>query len=150
MTALLRFLRLHLATWFWLADHRLRYHRNPLIRSLGRAQYVARRYLQGARWIRTADLDGTAGEVCGDVAGVEIQIDFGGACPVQGEGHIWTSPDAEPVTVCYRSRGEHWDVEIGDWYHCERPYLWPQGGWVPAAVSERCIRNAVAKWRGKQ
>jgi hypothetical protein len=127
-----------------------RHHR--AIRWLGETLYLTRRWLQGARKIETAggiaDIHRTAGCV-GDNG---FDIDFSGACPVQGDGEI-------DGRVCYyRSRGEGWqfhvapvgsdDVFAGDaWTYSERKYCFPDGGWVTAEVSIACIRKAVALFR---
>lgn len=74
---------------------------------------------------------------------------------------------ARPLTVdglpCYyRSRGEGWQFHVaswpdGDalaedaWVYSERPYFFPQGGWVSPEVSRECIRRAVSLYRaGRQ
>lgn len=118
------------------------------VRWLGWSIYKTRRYLQGARSITCSKYDGTCGSVDDD--GIDIQ--FSGACPVQGEGTV------DGREVYYRSRGEGWQFHVaapgsedalGDeaWEYTEHPYFFPDGGWVDASVSRACIRKAVAKWR---
>lgn len=83
-----------------------------------------------------------------------IEIEFGGACPVQGDGTV------DGRTVYYRSRGSGWEFSVAPigstdalgancWEYGETPYHWPDGGWVHADVSRECIRRAVAKWRAE-
>ncbi|MCC6318267.1 MAG: hypothetical protein IT361_11315 [Gemmatimonadaceae bacterium] len=142
--------RIPIAIWLWAWWHcRVEYSRNPILSWLGKRVTILKRYLQGARRVELADYDGTAGLLCVD--GLDIQ--WGGACPVQGEGTL------DGRECYYRSRGEGWQFHVagasgdvfGDdaWTHCERRYIFPAGGWVSAAVSERCIRAAVAKFRAE-
>lgn len=134
--------------WFWArlavtgwlacgAWHKPKWLRRPL--------YVLYRLLQGARFVRT-------GDTMGSISEPGLEIEFGGACPIQGDGII----DGYPCY--YRSRGEGWEFCVAlepdgypllfeAWDHYERPYIWPQGGWVTPEVSERCIRKAAALWR---
>jgi hypothetical protein len=127
---------------------RLEFSGHPVLQKLGRALYVAERYLRGARPVEMAGFEKTAGEI------VEygLEISWGGACPVHGEGLV------DGRACDYRSRGESWsfsvyrgpkseDMEIPTWEHAERPYLFPQGGWVAPYISEACIRRAVSLWR---
>lgn len=137
---------------FWVWWHcRVEYARNPILRWIGRRIYVVRRYLQGARRVACSAYSDTCGSY--DAPGVDIT--FGGACPVQGEGTV------DGRECYYRSRGEGWqfhvaaegaDDALGDeaWCYSERPYIFPDGGWVDAAVSRACIEKAVAKFRSKQ
>jgi hypothetical protein len=115
--------------------------------------YVLGRWLHGARRVKNQGLEGTRGAL--NVEGIDIE--WGGACPVQGEGTV----DGYPCY--YRSRGECWEIEVfpigtdlektpwpdSVWYYDECPYIWPDGGWVPAQVSEQCIRKAVQLFREK-
>lgn len=115
--------------------------------------YVGRRYLQGCRRVETDGYDAIAGSI--DEPG--LSISWGGACPVQGYGTV------DNRACYYRSRGEGWqfhvaangadpdddDAIFGEdaWEYAEAPYIWPDGGWVSASVTERRIRKAVAKYR---
>jgi hypothetical protein len=109
------------------------------------ALYRARRWIQGAR--RVDCNEPSVGQVIDD--GVEIE--FGGACPVQGFGIV------DGLHCYYRSRGEGWQFHIAAtyddligndiWSYEERKYAFPDGGWVSAHVSEACIRKAVKLWR---
>lgn len=89
----------------------------------------------------------------------DFQVEWGGACPVQGTGIV----DGQPLY--YRARGSRWSVEIGPgaddhddlrfsnegarFFYEEQPYIWPDGGWIDAAESERNIRTAVQKYRSE-
>lgn len=133
----------------WALWHlRVEYARNPLLRWVGQRIYTARRYLQGARRVELAGFGETGGVYLDE--GVEIH--FGGACPVQGEGTV------DGRECYYRSRGEGWQFHVaapgsedvfGDdaWSHSERCYVWPDGGWVSADVSRACIAQGVAAFR---
>lgn len=111
--------------------------------------YKLARFIEGARHIETADYAGTGGEyISGEPFAI---IEFGGACPVQGEGHVMEYP------CYYRSRGEGWQFHVaatkdGDpldddaFEYYENPYYWPEGGWVPTEVSFRCIERGINKW----
>jgi hypothetical protein len=115
--------------------------------------YVLGRWFRGARRLKNEGLDGTQGALY--EAGIEI--DWSGACPVQGEGIIDDYP------CYYRSRGECWEFEVfplgtdlkqhpwpeSIWYYDECPYIWPDGGWVTAKVSEQCIRKAARMFRDR-
>lgn len=89
-----------------------------------------------------------------------IDIEFDGACPVQGFGTI----DAFPVY--YRARGEHATIEVwprgtrwggeeelrlpdsdGCFFHASAPYPWPDAGWLTAEESVAFIRVAAAAFR---
>lgn len=115
---------------------------------LGDTIYRTRRWFQGARSVETTDLEGTAGMWH---AGPSFWIAFDGACPVQGDGEI------DGRACYYRSRGEGWQFHVAApgkdsdgvfdddaWVYSERRYCFPDGGWVSADVSVRCIRKAVA------
>jgi hypothetical protein len=120
------------------------------VRALGRALYLTRRFIQGARRVETGGYDGTFGLY--EAEGVSVA--FGGAVPIQGDGEV----DGHPCY--YRSRGEGWSFEVyargADvsrelpdpiWEYGERRYFFPFGGWVTARVSMACIARAVAKFR---
>ena len=100
--------------------------------------------------MRIADLYDTGGRY--DAPGVSVE--FGGVCPVQGDGTV------DGHNCYYRSRGEGWQFHIFDgdylsetarrvdvWDYWERPYIFPDGGWVHPDVSRACIAKAIAKWR---
>ena len=146
-----------LAVRLWLLEHRLqlfgglhvRWWHRPF-RWLGDFSYRSRRWIQGARSITVGKYEDT----CGSVDDDGIDLPFGGACPVQGDGEV------DGRIVYYRSRGEGWqfhvapvgsdDVFAADaWEYGERPYFFPDGGWVPASISQSCIRKAIAKWRAE-
>lgn len=89
---------------------------------------------------------GTYDQAAGELQENGISVQFGGACPVQGDGSV------DGQVLYYRSRGSGWSVEIGEggpdeFYYGESRYVWPDGGWVRADVSRAKIRLAVAKWR---
>lgn len=103
--------------------------------------YLLVRALQGARIPKLGTLNETSGSIHED----GIDIEWGGACPVQGEGEI------DGHECYYRARGEWWSLDLGEdgelFSYSERAYCWPQGGWVHRDESESNIRKAVAKWR---
>jgi hypothetical protein len=103
---------------------------------------------RGARPVKKGSLDETHGEIVED--GVNIQ--FGGACPVQGDGVV------DGRDVYYRSRGIGWSFSVAPegsddalgpntWDFEEHKYFWPDGGWVHADVTRECILRAVGAWR---
>ncbi len=88
-----------------------------------------------------------------------LDVEWGGACPVQGTGLV----DGHP---CYfRSRHDSWSFECfapgtdleapGPWpdpvYTEDHPgaYAGEEAGWVEAAESEKNIRAAVARFRAR-
>jgi hypothetical protein len=103
---------------------------------------------------------GSCEDTAGAVMDPGVEIEFGGACPVQG----WGTVDGLPCY--YRSRGDGWQFELRKeawdyqmerlefeevvFEYSERCYLWPDGGWVHREVSEKCIRKAVARFRAEQ
>lgn len=110
--------------------------------------YRLARWLEGARKPRTSgDLDETHGVYV--APGVELE--FSGACPVQGDGEV----DGFPCY--YRTRGEGWQFHVathggdplddGAFCYWERPYPFPHGGWVHREVSLECIRRGVEAFR---
>ena len=87
-----------------------------------------------------------------------VNISFGGGCPVQGYGTV------DGLSAYYRSRGEGWQFHLYPagtvvdeldykafsaplFYYDDYPYEWPDGGWVEAKVSKKCIAKAVALFR---
>ena len=85
-----------------------------------------------------------------------VDIPFGGACPVQGDGTL----DGHPVY--YRSRGTRWSFDVwekdapltdclpeGDpiFTYVEIKYTWPDGGWVEADETVANIGKAVELFR---
>lgn len=107
------------------------------------------RLTRGARSVKMGNLDATKG--CLHEGGIDVE--FGGACPVQGDGEV------DGRVVYYRSRGIGWTFSVAPdgsedalgancWEYAEDKYHWPQGGWVHADVSRECIRRAVSEWRG--
>jgi len=85
-----------------------------------------------------------------------VDVPFGGACPVQGEGTL----DGHPVY--YRSRGTSWSFEVWEkgtpWTNClpegdpifccvESKYEWPNAGWIEASESMANIKKAVELFR---
>lgn len=91
---------------------------------------------------RCEGLEGTSGSV--DEGGVEIE--FGGACPVQGEGTL------DGLPIYYRARGSGWSLTVRlseheSWHYGEDPYAWPDGGWIAAEESIANIKKAVAAFR---
>lgn len=138
-------LRVRLWAWWHI---RIEHSRNPVLHWFGRLLYVLRRYLQGARCVAGADFADT----CGSYDAPGVSIEFGGLCPVQGDGFV------DGRACYYRSRGEGWqfhvaadgsDDALGDdaWSYSERPYIFPDGGYVSAAVSRACIAKAVKLFR---
>lgn len=119
-------------------------------RWLGRAIYLSRRWLQGARGVACCGVEDTEG----GVHERGLDIDFGGACPVQGEGEL------DGRACYYRSRGEGWQFHVAApgkdhdgifhedaWVYADRRYFFPDGGWVDANVSRACIQKAAALFR---
>ncbi len=111
-------------------------------------EYAYDHVVHGARPVRK----GTFEETSGSLIGNGIEVLFGGACPVQGEGIV------DGRAIYYRSRGTGWQFSVAPegsddalgadcWEYGEDPYHWPDGGWVHGEVSRACIRRAVAKWR---
>lgn len=97
---------------------------------------------------RAIEVCDTAGEIHDD----GIEISFGGACPVQGNGTI------DGYVAYYRSRGTGWslalypagtDLDEYPWpkeevgYYAEEAYAFPDGGWLHADESEANIRKAA-------
>lgn len=92
------------------------------------------------------------GPTSGRVQGDGIFIEFGGMCPVQGDGQVMGRE------AYYRSRGTGWELCIARedstdpladdaWVYFEDRYFWPDGGYVDASVSVACIERAVKAWR---
>ena len=129
------------------AFHNLHYSRDWLYRMIFRRAYRLARKLDGAKSVQLADLNGT----CGSYSTGNVEIEFSGACPVQGEGDMAGYP------CYYRSRGEGWQFYVaakpdGDpldddafCYH-ENCYAFPDGGWVSAEVSAACIDRGIKAW----
>lgn len=91
-------------------------------------------------------ITGAYDEDHGLVADDGIKVEWGGACPIQGEGSV------DGRTIYYRARGSGWRIDIAEgsqseFTYGESEYIWPDGGWLNAAESERNIRLGVAKWR---
>jgi len=101
---------------------------------------------------------GNLAETAGSIGDDGIEIDFGGACPVQGDGTV----DGHPCY--YRSRGTGWQFAIWEqgvtqeqidgpeaaapiWEYSDDPYAFPDGGWIAASESIDNIRHAVAEFR---
>jgi len=114
-------------------------------------EYAYDHVVNGARPVKTGKVDAYK-EAQGELVEDGINIQFGGACPVQGEGTV------DGRQVYYRSRGSGWQFHVapegaadalGDdaWCFEEYRYHWPDGGWVHADVSVACIRRAVGMWR---
>jgi hypothetical protein len=88
-----------------------------------------------------------------NVAGAEghylapgVDVPFGGACPIQGEGTL----DGFPVY--YRARGAGWSLSVTlsdneEWTYGDAPYAWPDGGWLDAEESVANIRTATEAFR---
>jgi hypothetical protein len=118
------------------------------VRWIGRAIYRFRRRLQGAYEVETADLGDTHGSL--SLSTPPLDIEWSGACPVQGEGTL------DGRACYYRSRGEGWQFHVaprggevfddGEWCYSRDDYFFPDGGWVHTDVSERCVREAVDAW----
>lgn len=116
-------------------------------------EYAYDHVVHGARPVKIGKADAFR-EAQGELVEDGIDIQFGGACPVQGDGTV------DGRTVYYRSRGSGWQFSVAPegstdalsdmcWEYAEDPYHWPDGGWVHADVSRECIRRAVAKWRAE-
>jgi len=129
----------------------------------GRTTWLYRlaRRLEGARSVPTGRINTIADEISGTYwrdgyttpadRWEMVRVEFSGACPVQGEGHVFGYP------CYYRSRGEGWQFHVaatkhGDplaedaWFYSERCYIFPEGGWVRDHVSMACIARAVDAW----
>jgi hypothetical protein len=123
-----------------------------LIRGLGDFIYRLRRSLAGADVVETVGgpdhLRLTSGSL--SLSTPELDIEWSGACPVQGEGTL------AGRKIYYRSRGEGWQFHVapeggevfddGEWVYERRDYFFPDGGWVTSDVSEACVREAVNAW----
>lgn len=123
--------------------------------------YRIKRWLQGARTPRLGVFDvsdykhTTAGSLCRD----GIDISWGGACPVQGYGSVWAvrRGKLQEFACYYRSRAEGWQFHVAAteddilerdiFEYSERPYAFPDGGWVHWTVTEACILRAVERFR---
>lgn len=118
-----------------------------LVRTTGRTLYFGRRWLEGARRVRTAR------DSRGELSEETLEIEWGGQCPVQGHGLL------DGREIYYRSRGEGWSLQVappgGDvwddsaWIFGRQEYFFPDGGWVHPDVTAACIREAVAHWRAR-
>lgn len=86
-------------------------------------------------------LNDTHGEI--HLPGIEIA--FGGACPVLGDGLV------DGFGVYYRSRGDRWSIEIHNggagWEYCERCYAFPDGGYLHRDESISNIMRAIELFR---
>jgi hypothetical protein len=150
-----------LSRWF-LFRHKLQYSGYRPLKWLGTALYRFERRVQGARAVDMGGYSETAGSLRVEGARGGVDISWSGACPVQG----WGTVDGH---ICYyRSRGEGWEFcvaaepggnpddeaemqvvfDAGAWEHHERPYMFPDGGWVKSDVSRHCILKGIALWRG--
>lgn len=116
-------------------------------------EYAYDHVVHGARPVKIGKADAFK-EAQGKVSEAGIHVEFGGACPVQGDGTV------DGRACYYRSRGSGWQFSVAPegspdalgtdcWEYAENPYHWPDGGWVHADVSTDCIRRAVAKWRSE-
>lgn len=93
-----------------------------------------------------ADTEGSYHELLDD--GREVEIPFGGACPVQGEGEV------EGLPAYYRSRGAHWSLTITlseeeEWTYGRVCGAWPDAGWLHREESLRNIAEAVRAFRAR-
>jgi len=78
--------------------------------------------------------------------GREVDIPFGGACPVQGEG------DVGGLEAYYRARGAHWSLTITlseqeSWTYGRPCGAWPDAGWLHRDESIANIAEAVRAFR---
>lgn len=105
---------------------------------------------------RLGDFADTHGRIDDD----GIEIEFGGAVPVQGNGEV------DRHTCYYRSRGRGWSFAVwarGVTLHQidhegtepifeygEDPYAFPDGGWVHREESIDNIRRAVVLFRARK
>jgi hypothetical protein len=102
---------------------------------------------------RRAPKIGTFDEACGEVSDDGIDLEFAGACPVQGYGMVHGNP------AYYRSRGTGWSLDVYAvgvdvcseedptdpiFSHDENPYAFPDGGWIHRDESIANIRKAAA------
>jgi hypothetical protein len=84
---------------------------------------------------------------CGKIDEPGLQIEWYGACPVQGEGTV----DGHPCY--YRARcGSQLEVYAIDDLATQRPPIWTSeemdgDGWDTADVTATFIRQAVTAWR---
>lgn len=77
-----------------------------------------------------------------------VEIPFGGACPVQGEGVL------DGLDVYYRARGSGWSLTVTiseneNWTFAQSPYAWPDGGWLHREESITNICTAVEAFRAR-
>jgi hypothetical protein len=100
-------------------------------------------------------LDDTAGEIYED----DLDLRFGGACPVQGAGTL------DGRFCYYRARGTGWRFSVWpqgvtdtddyglprsdeEWFYGDREaYAFPDGGWLHRDVSIANLREALVAWR---
>lgn len=144
-----------------LIAHRLMYHRSPWLSRPAQLVAYAVNWSRGARRVRTvgSSVDQPRGELrlvstksdsettCGywsHAAHPDDELEFGGACPVQGDGKV------DGLDAYYRARGTGWSFELTDssgnvaWsYDSGRVYHFPDGGWLHYSVSQRNIERAV-------
>jgi hypothetical protein len=103
--------------------------------------------------VRTAVYSETSGSWSSiNHSGETDEIEFGGACPVQGHGII------DGCDAYYRSRGIGWSLEIAprgksvdddfvEWsYWSGRVYHFPDGGWLHADVTRANLDHAVEQY----
>jgi hypothetical protein len=104
---------------------------------------------------RRGNLDETGGSFCDD----GLSIEFGGACPIQGNGTL----DGHPCY--YRARGREWTFHVwdrdaaieeisglptGEPIFCAADldaYAWPDGSWLHRDVSLANLASALVRWR---
>ena len=96
-------------------------------------------------------------ETCGSLDEDGLEIDFGGACPVQGYGTV------DDHLCYYRSRGTAWQFAVWEigvtqdmieaedlppiFEHVEDRYAYPDAGWLHGDESIDNIRKAVTVFR---
>ena len=104
---------------------------------------------------RRGGLDETGGSFFDD----GLSIEFGGACPIQGNGTL----DGHPCY--YRARGRGWTFHVwardaaieemsglptGEPIFCAADldaYAWPDGSWLHRDVTHQNLLRALAGWR---
>jgi hypothetical protein len=111
----------------------------------------------GRRRPRLAGFAETAGSICED----GLELEFGGACPIQGQGTL------DGCICYYRARGSGWSFEVWPagiaWGECGglpdvEPsystevscYAWPDGGWIHRDESLINLRDMMDHYRGRK
>lgn len=110
--------------------------------------------------VRSRPKTGNLDETCGEIHEGGLDLEFYGACPVQGMGTL------DGRVAYYRARGTGWSLEVwaegvdiaddglpepeSEWLFGDRDaYAFPDGGWLHRDVSITNLRAALAAWRAR-